>query len=116
MKTKKEFKNMLANASTIQYWANVLEGTRVKYYPNGREESFDPYGYYEAKCDPGFRPWYIYPHWEYYDTESNRWVDLPTDKEVMAAIRFIIKRRKLKGGLANPMARYYGYRAIEKID
>lgn len=76
-----KYKKMLENASTIQYYKNVLDSCNDSY----------------ISCIDGM----------YYIVCSNYNYILPKQTAL-----FLLKGRKLKGGLATPMQRYYAYRAL----
>lgn len=87
-----KYEQMLANASEIQHYMNILEASE----------------YCEVihTMDKGYQIYFLLP-------ESNigaSWIDVPEKVG-----KFLAKGRKLRSGLASPMARYYGYRALERF-
>lgn len=90
---KKKYKYMLENAGRIQYLENLItsyDGSwdfQLDYYPEENE-------YYLLYANDDGR-WTLHQleEWEF---------------------KFLLKGRKLRSGLSTPMARYYGWKAINK--
>lgn len=97
---QKKYRKMLEGASEIQRYLNIFEkgGHQIKFWVRRPQPTF----YSDVRASL----------WHYYiKTEYGNWISIPPQVG-----KFILKGRKLKGGLANPMARYYGYRAIANMD
>lgn len=94
MKNIKIKKIMLENASKIHHYQNIVES------------SFEYELYMLDNC-------YYLETWE--DNENNRYQPqhyiFNIDKKIFM---FLVKGRKLRSGLSSPMARYYGYKSINK--
>lgn len=91
---KNEIKNrILENASNIQYYLNIINN------------SYNEYELY--KLDGAYR----LEVWEYGGNYQPKNYILNINKKIFM---FLVKDRKLKSGLSNPMARFYGYKAINK--
>ena len=95
-KTRK-YLNMLRNAGIIQWHANILFDEEFVH-----DESDLHYFWTDGE------KW-----WLAYHDENGHWTDCECSFWV---VKFFIKGRKLRGGLATPMARYYGWKAIRKMD
>lgn len=96
MKTKEKYERMLNNASDIQYILNLAEGFDYEWNYALLNEPFISHNKVVAPYTlqyVGQNGWEFYPlkKWEY---------------------KFLLKGRLLRAGLATPMARYYGYKAI----
>lgn len=90
---KEKFEKMLNNASNIQYLLNLVKDSEWNLL-------FEPCIGRHGKV--------LGPHTLQYVT-SEGWCYYPlTEKEY----RFLLKGRGLRSGLATPMSRYYGYKAI----
>lgn len=94
----RKYRYMLENAGRIQHIKNVLQGC----------EEWD--GEYELVSDK--RRYGTFGFFYRIPGENNgEWQLLElSDWE----FKFLIKNRKFKSGLATPMARYYGWKAINK--
>lgn len=89
---KKILERMLQNAGDIQYYTNMLEDEDMLF----EVYRLDGKTHYVFLCF----------------TKENGFVG---EMEIPKKIgRFILKGRKLRSGLATPMARFYGYRALSR--
>lgn len=94
MKNLEAKKLMLENASKIQHYQNIIDSSfEYELY------KMDGLYYLETWEDNESR--YFPPHHYIFNI----------DKKIFM---FLVKDRKLKSGLSNPIARYYGYKAINK--
>lgn len=86
------FLQMLENAGIIQFYLNIIDSSEWFSLKKCGEEYIL---YYQYTLDDGE----IYRGYQILD----KWIYL-----------FFLKRRSLRSGLATPMARFYGWKAIEK--
>lgn len=91
----KKYEKMLKNAGVIQYYLNIIDGDEWA------EKDIFPFFWYDNDNDT----W-----WLAYHEESGDWTACGCPFWV---VKFFVKGRKLRSSLASPMARYYGWRALE---
>ena len=93
-KNNNKFQRMLENTGMIQFFKNIINSS--EWY--SLEKCGDEYVlYYESTLDDG-------ENYQGYQT-LDKWIYL-----------FFLKGRSLRGGLATPMARFYGWKAVNKME
>lgn len=108
MKIKNLYTKILKNASEIAYYQNMLLENKVWHEENFylNEGYATEKGVLEIVIDRGEKKYAIVIYNDYGDI---RWIVVPEK-----VWKFLAKGRKLKSALATPMARYYGYKALER--
>ena len=108
-KDLKSMRYALENAGTLQYYFNMIQCVEEE---DGFWELYvqkETIGGRRNKKYAGtYRIYAQFCHEQFgltqYDEEIPKWV-----------YKFLIKGRKLRSGLGSPMARYYGWRALERM-
>lgn len=96
-KYENKYEKMLKNAGTIQHYSNIIYGDD---YINDPEDY--PFFWRDEEGS-----W-----WLAYHEENGRWADIDCPFWV---VKFFIKGRTLRGGLASPMARRLAWNAINDL-
>lgn len=99
---EKKMKKILGNASEIQHYLNILNG-------NEHNDILYVDAYYQKSRRKG--KLFVPSHYEMYVWDGNHPYYMDVPKKVAL---FLIKGRKLSSGISNPMARYYGWKALRK--
>lgn len=96
---EKDIKKALEFASSVQYFMNI--------YEEGGEINFCVPSFNTRHYDRQEEPSYTIT----YTDDEGYYITRVIPREVAL---FILTGKKLTGGLSTPMARYYGYRALER--
>lgn len=110
----KKYQSMLNNAGLLQHYKKILEneGSELIFFPKGAKDP-RPGGW--IHCFPKKREGvFLESHFE---IRTQGPYGVPTwEKIPMWVAKFLIKKRSLRGGLASPMGRYYGWQAIRSME
>lgn len=114
MSKKRIFEKMLGNASTIQYFQNIINSSE-RYSFELKEN--DVYELVDGEEVFLSHEKHYYLYYEQIDNNGELYQGFQEfEDEWIWLFWFLLKGRKLKSGLATPMARFYAYKAVDKLE
>ena len=113
-KQKRIFEKILGNASSIQYFQNIIDSSERYSFEINEHDVYELVDGEEVFLS---HEKHYYLCYEQIDNDGELYQGFQEfDEEWLWLFNFLLKGRKLKSGLATPMARYYAYKAVDKLE